>query len=117
MEHEEAFFMFHSSCFILRLSIIGRWSNSFKVGNNGFGDHVTFQIKSATGLASGEGSEGAGGGDEGDFELILVDLGEGEGDAVDRDRAFGDEVVRKVMRDLDAEARFLLGGDFLDEGA
>src|SRR5437588_10968073 len=97
--------MFHFLC----LSIIGRWSNSFKVGNNRFGDHVTLQIKSATGLASGERGEGPRSGDEGDFELVLVDRGEGEGDAVDGDGAFREEGGRAGGRRWDAEARLLVG--------
>jgi len=61
-----------------------------------------------------EGGELKGGGDEGHFELILVDIREGEGDAVEGDGALGDEVLGEGAGGLDAEAEFPGGGGLVE---
>lgn len=69
-----------------------------------FGEEVEFEVYQLAGAGLGEVGLPAGVGDDPDGEIFGSYFGDGEGDAVDGDGAFGDNVLGEIRREFDFEA-------------
>src|SRR6185312_13239546 len=68
------------------------------------GDEVYLDVQLVPGRGRAEGRALEGLGDQGDLEPALAELGDGEADAGQRDRALVDHVAGELGREGDAEA-------------
>ncbi len=62
--------------------------------DDGAGEDIGFDVDAVADFEGAEGGFFEGGGDDGEGEGIVADLGDGHGDAIDGDGAFGNEAGR-----------------------
>ncbi len=82
------------------------------------GEHICFYVDSGAGFVSGKEGILHGVGDDGEPEVLFMNVVDGEADAVYGDASFGDDVLHELFGDFDVNVggvgEFIYFGDFSD---